>query len=161
MEKYDDDLFFEHKYPTIDIERGVDHIESFEAFEKYFSDDLMSENLLLGNYLSQLLERYHTNAYNISLEIGRSRSYVGKIANGRELNPSRDVLLAICVRIGATVGETQTLLKYSGKQPLYARRKRDAIIWYALKKKQSLVKLDIYLDEKGYKPLCKIIERKK
>lgn len=99
------------------------------------------------------------SANKASIEIGKTHSYVRKIVNGEELNPSRDVLLAICVRLGVTVEETQILLRYSGKQPLYARRKRDAIVWFALKKHQSLTKLNIYLDEHGYKPLSRIIEK--
>ena len=95
-----------------------------------------------------------------AIEIGKSHSYVRKIVSGEELNPSRDVLLAICVLLGTTVEEAQILLRYSGKQPLYARRKRDAIIWFALKKKQKLIDLNLYLDEHGYPSLCKIIERK-
>ena len=92
--------------------------------------------------------------------INKSHSYVRKIVNGQELNPSRDVLLAICVYIGATVEETQILLRYAGKSPLYARRKRDVIIWFAIKKHQKLYDLNVYLESKGYSSLSKIIERK-
>lgn len=159
MEMHDGNLFFKHKYPTLDIERALEWIGSFEEFEEYFSDDLMSENLLMGEYLYHLLDRYGMSPNKAALEIGKTHSYVRKIVNGQETNPSRDVLLAICVRIGATVEETQTLLRYSGKQPLYARRKRDAIVWYAIKKRRSLMDLNIYLDDHGYKPLSKLIVR--
>lgn len=158
---HDGNLFFRHKYPSIDIERAIERIESFEEFEKYFSDDLMAENLLMGDYLYRLLDRYGMSPNKAALEIGKTHSYVRKIVNGEELNPSRDVLLAICVRLGTTVDEAQILLRYSGKQPLYARRKRDAIVWYALKKHQSLMDLNLYLDAHGYKPLSKIIVRNK
>lgn len=159
MTVYDGKQFFEHRYPTIDVERMIEKIDSFEEFEAFFSNDLMDENLLMGRYLDDLLKKYGKKATGVSLDIGKSHSYVRKIVNGDELNPARDVLLAICVYIRATVEETQTLLKYSGKQPLYARRKRDAIIWYALKKHQSLDDLDDYLDEHGYKPLKKFIDK--
>ena len=161
MEMHDGNLFFKHKYPTLDIERALEWIDSFEKFEEYFSEELMSENLLMGEYLYHLLERYGMSPNKAALEIGKTHSYVRKIVNGQEINPSRDVLLAICVRIGATVEETQILLRYSGKQPLYARRKRDAIVWYALKKRQSLADLNIYLIDHGYKSLSKYIERNK
>ena len=160
MVMHDGNLFFKHKYPTLDIEYAVESFDSFEDFEKYFSDDLMDENLLLAEYLYHLLEKYNISPNKASLMIGKSHSYVGKIANGKETNPSRDVLLAICVCIGATIEETQILLRYAGKSPLYARRKRDVIIWFALKKKQNLHNLNIYLEDKGYLSLSKIIERK-
>ena len=161
MEMHDGNLFFQHKYPSIDIERAVDCIESFEEFENYFSEDLMDENLLMGDYLYRLLDRYGMSPNKAALEIGKTHSYVRKIVNGEELNPSRDVLLALCVRLGATVEETQILLRYSGKQPLYARRKRDAIVWYALKKHRTLMDLNLYLDARGYKSLSKLITRNK
>ena len=161
MELHDGNLFFRHKYPSIDIERALDRINSFEEFEQYYSDDLMSENLLMGEYLYRLLDRYGMSPNKAATEIGKTHSYVRKIVSGEETNPSRDVLLAICVRLGTTVEEAQILLRYSGKQPLYARRKRDAIVWYALKKHQSLMDLNLYLEAHGYKSLNKLIVRNK
>ena len=142
MDLHDGNKFFMHRYPSIDIERALEHIDTFEEFEKFFNDDLMDENLLMGDYLRRLLDRYDMNPTQAARWIGKSHSYVRKIVNGDELNPSRDVLLALCVLMGATVEETQILLRYSGKQPLYARRKRDAIIWFALKKRHGLKGLD-------------------
>ena len=159
MSLHDGNVFFQHKYPSI-IERAMEHMNSFEEFEAFYTDDLMGENLLMGAYLYRLLDRYDMSANKAALMIGKTHSYVRKIISGEELNPSRDVLLAICVLLGTNVEEAQILLRYSGKQPLYARRKRDAIIWFALKKHQKLDDLNIYLDAKGYPSLCKIIERK-
>lgn len=160
MELHDGNIFFQHKYPSISIERAIKNFNSFEEFENFYTDDLMDENLLLADYLYRLLDRYNISANKVALEIGKTHSYVRKITNGDQVNPSRDVLLAICVRIGATVEETQILLRYAGKSPLYARRKRDAIIWFALKKRQSLDALNIYLYNHNYPTLSKIITRK-
>lgn len=160
MKMHDGNLFYEHKYPSISIENAVERMQTFEEFERFFTDDLMDENLLLARYLYHLLDRYNVSANKAALKIGKTHSYVRKIVNGNELNPSRDVLLAICVYLGATVEETQILLRYAGKAPLYARRKRDVIIWFALKKHQNLDDLNIYLDNNGYQSLSKLIERK-
>lgn len=159
-EMHDGNLFFKHKYPTISIENAVERFNTFEEFEKFFTNDLMDENLLLADYLYHLLDRYNVSPNKAALEIGKSHSYVRKIVNGDELNPSRDVLLAICVYIGATVEETQILLRYAGKSPLYARRKRDVIVWFALRKKQSLRDLNDYLYDNDYPILSKLIEKK-
>lgn len=160
MDLHDGNMFFRHKYPSISIEHAIERFNTFEEFERFFTDDLMDENLLLANYLYRLLDKYGVSPNKAAIKIGKTHSYVRKIVSGNELNPSRDVLLAICVYIGATVEETQILLRYAGKSPLYARRKRDAVIWFALKKHQELEKLNIYLDQKGYAPLSKIIIRK-
>ena len=151
--------FFRHRYPTIQLERQIARLDSFEDFERFYSDDLIDSNRLMADYLYYLIDRYGSNPNKTALSIGKSHSYVRKLCSGEKIDPSRDVLLAICVYLQTTVDEAQILLKYAGKQPLYARRKRDAIIWYALKKHQSLHALNIYLDEKGYDSLCKIIER--
>lgn len=155
----DETDFFKHRYPTIHLEREIERLQSFEDFERFYTDDLINDNRLLADYLYTLIGLHKSNPDKTSLNIGKSHGYVGRICRGEKIDPSRDVLLAICVYLQASVEEAQTLLKYAGKQPLYAKRKRDAIIWYALKKQQSLHALNIYLDEKGYDSLCKIIER--
>lgn len=168
-EMHDGNMYFEHRYPSLRLVDAIESMNSYEEFERYFTKDLMDENLLLSRYLDHLLEQNNTNANRVSLAIGKDKSYVGKITTGKELNPSRDVLLAVCVVIGATVEETQILLRYSGKQPLYARRRRDAIVWFALKKrplrqrmdgKAYLEELNGYLVDHGYKSLSKIIVKK-
>ena len=57
-----------------------------------------------------------------------STGYLGLVINGKR-NATRDMLIRVAVAIGATVEETQYLLKYSGYNPQYVRNKRDAIIW--------------------------------
>jgi len=136
-EIHDGNLFFMHKHKTIDITKQIEVMNSFEEFDNYYTNELMDGNVLLQEYLSELLTRYDIKAEIVSLKIGYSHDYVRKIAMGERQNPRRDVLLGICTYIQATVEETQLLLRYAGQQPLYARRKRDAIIWFALQKKQN------------------------
>ena len=148
-------LFFKHKYASIDIKRAIENMDDFEDFEKFYTEELIDGNVLLKDYFGMLLKKYKTNARELFENTGYSEDYIRKIKNGGRDNPERDCLLAICVYLRATVEETQVLLRYAGEQPLYARRKRDAIIWYALKKKEGLVALDIHLDKYGYKMLTK------
>jgi len=166
QELHSGNRFFEHRFPSIQINHAIDTMNSFEDFERFYTNDLMDENLLLGRYLDHLLQLHELNPSKASRGIGKDDSYIGKIVNGSVLNPSRDVLLALCVLMGATVEETQILLRYSGKQPLYARRKRDAIVWFALKKRPArqnedghryLENLNSYLEDRGYDGLIKII----
>lgn len=152
--------FVKRNHTTSDLEILVHVIDTFEKFEKFLNQELMDEQLLLADYLAYLLSKYDVSANKAALAIGKSHSYVRKIINGKELNPSRDVLLALCIYLKTTFDECQTLLRYAGKAPLYARRKRDVIIWFAIRKNQSLDDLNIYLYDKGYPPLIKIIERK-
>lgn len=148
-------LFFKHKYASIDIKRAIESMDDFEDFEKFYTEELIDGNVLLKDYFGMLLKKYKTTARELYENTGYSEDYIRKIKNGGRDNPERDCLLAICVYLRATVEETQVLLRYAGEQPLYARRKRDAIIWYALKKKEGLVALDIHLDKYRYKMLTK------
>lgn len=148
-------IFFRQRFGTCDIMEKIKTIETFEEFEQYYDTDLIDGNDLLGAYLSKLLDDHNVRADTVSLKIGYSHDYVRKIAVGERKDPRRDVLLAICSYIKATVEETQLLLRYAGHQPLYARRRRDAIIWYALANEQDFYKLNDYLHEKGYATLLK------
>ena len=152
---HDGDLFFQYRYGTMDFARHIESMATFEEFEAFYTYDLMDGNNLLAEYLTALLDRYNAKAEVVSMEIGYSHDYVRKIAKGDRKDPRRDVLLAICTYINATVDETQILLRYAGQQPLYARRKRDAIIWFALKNEQDFEKLNLFLEERKYIPLWK------
>jgi len=147
--------FFKHKYMTMDIERSIMYIDTFQDFERMYTDELIDGNILLGDYLDKLLKNYKVTARELAEVTGYNYDYFRKVLRGTRDNPERDFLLAICVYIRATVEETQTLLRYAGQQPLYARRKRDALIWYALMKKHGLTALDIFLTERNYPALKK------
>lgn len=152
---HDGNIFFLYEYGTIDIAQQIKSMKTFEQFEEFFTNELMDGNILLQEYLSELLTRYSAKAEEVSIKIGYSHDYVRKIAVGDRKDPGRDVLLAICTYIHATVEETQLLLRYAGQQPLYARRKRDAIIWFALERKQDFEELNKFLLDREYKPLWK------
>lgn len=148
-------LFFKHKYASIDIMETLKNTNSFEEFEKFYTDELIDGNVLLGTYLTALMERYKTTSKELEEPTGYHYSYFQKVKKGQKNNPGRDFLLAICVYMRVTVEEAQVLLQYAGEPPLYARNRRDALIWYALWKKQGLVALNTYLADRGFPLLRK------
>ena len=148
-------LFFKHQYTSLNIEHAIERIDSFKEFEEFYTDELIDGNELLKEYFGMLLKKYKVSARELEEFTGYSEDYIRRIKNGGRDNPERDCLLAICAHMRATVEETQVLLRYAGEQPLYARRKRDAIIWYGLKKKEGIVALNGYLDDNNYKSLTK------
>ena len=148
-------MFFKHKYPTISIEHMIDSINSFEEFEKIFSDEILNEDIQVKNCIEKLLINHEANAATISKKAGLAIGYVGLLQNGNKTNPSRDTLLKICIACEATVDETQELLKVAGCQPLYVRRKRDVIIWFGLRKGLDVEKIDDELYAHNLKTLNK------
>jgi len=147
--------FYINNKMTPTLEQLIESIDTFEEFETKFSEEFLDEDARVGNYLVQLLDKYEKDAATISVAAGLNRSYVGNIVNRKKNNPGRDVLIAICLSIGTTVEEVQYLLKYAGHAPLYVRRKRDVIIWFAFMKHMSVMDVDQILYARGYKTFFK------
>lgn len=149
------DYFYINNHMTVPLEHFLKSCETYEDFEKRFSDELLNEDGRIGMYLSSLLNKYDQKASVVSFDAHLNPSYVGNIMNGKKNNPSRDALICICFALGASEEELQYLLKYAGHAPLYVRRKRDVIIWFGIKKKESLEMVNDNLIERGLKPLYK------
>lgn len=66
-----------------------------------------------------------------------SEVYLHQVFSGRR-NPSRDRLLCLCIGLGATLEETQDLLKRASYAQLYPKSKRDAVIIHGLLHKKEL-----------------------
>ena len=149
------DYFYINNHMTVPLEHFLKSCETYEDFEKRFSDELLNEDGRIGMYLSSLLNKYDQKASVVSFDAHLNPSYVGNIMNGKKNNPSRDALICICFALGADEEELQYLLKYAGHAPLYVRRKRDVIIWFGIKKKESIEMVNDNLIERGLKPLYK------
>ena len=87
---------------------------------------------------------------------GISRTYLYKIIPSQETppksaknNPSRNMLLAIALALKFSLNETQNLLTCAGKTALQPKNDFDAAIIFALKKKYSVIKTNILLDEEN------------
>ena len=150
-----DEIFYRNKYETISLEHYIKHCNSFEEFEKHWSDEMLNEDIRVGYYLDSLLVKYDKRAAAVSKDAGLAFAYVGNIINGKKNNPSRNVLISICFAIGTSFEEAQYLLKYAGHAPLYVRRKRDVVIWFGLMKHQSLQTVNDLLVERGMQPLIR------
>ena len=138
---------------TLQMEDMIGSCSTYDEFEKQFSDEMLKEDCRIGIYLMQLLEKYDKKAYKVSEEAYLATAYVGNVINGKLKNPTRDALIRICLVIGASVEETQYLLKYAGFSPLYVRRKRDVIIWFGLMKGEDLDTVNENILQRGLNPL--------
>ena len=81
--------------------------------------------------LTRLFEKRGITKSALAKQSGMSEIYVHQIFAGRR-NPSRSRLICLCFGLGATLDETQELLRLAGLAPLYPRIRRDAIIIYGL-----------------------------
>lgn len=149
------DTFYRSNKMTAPLEYYIQDCENFEEFERKFSDELLNDNRQVGYYLDQLLTKYGKKISVVSKDAHQAMGYLGNIINGKKNNPSRNSLICFCFTLGATVEETQYLLKYAGKAPLYVRRKRDVIIWFGLMKNEDLDTVNMNLLDRNLEPLYK------
>lgn len=113
-------------------------LKSSRNIEDYLKDN-ESEfiDFNLSEYLEKLLKEKNLKKAEVIEASGLAREYAYQIFSGKKM-PSRKKLLQICIGMKLTVEETQTLLKYTGFNPLYPRVKFDGAILYVLEKKMTL-----------------------
>lgn len=92
----------------------------------------------VSELLNCLFEKRNISKAALAKQAGMSEIYLHQIFAGRR-NPSRNRLLCLCYGLQASIEETQELLKLCGVAQLYPKQKRDAIIYYGLLHKLSLV----------------------
>lgn len=91
--------------------------------------------------LNQLFKKCGLSKAALAKRSGMSDIYLHQIFSGRR-NPSRSRLLCLCIGLGASLEETQELLKLCGLAQLYPKLRRDAIVIYGLTHRLSLFSIN-------------------
>lgn len=91
--------------------------------------------------LNQLFKKCGLSKAALAKRSGMSDIYLHQIFSGRR-NPSRSRLLCLCIGLGASLEETQELLKLCGLAQFYPKLRRDAIIIYGLTHRLSLFSIN-------------------
>lgn len=106
----------------------------------------------VSGLLSAMLERRQISKAKLARRSGMSEIYLHQIFAGRR-NPTRSRLICLCYGLGATLEETQELLRLGGMAQLYPRTRRDAILIYGLTHRVSVFEINDRLFEEGEEPL--------
>lgn len=114
---------------TDDLQKELMGSNSLNEFLSANSDEFNSGGV--QRLLARLFEKRGITKSALAKQSGMSEIYVHQIFAGRR-NPSRSRLICLCFGLGATLDETQELLRLAGLAPLYPRIRRDAIIIYGL-----------------------------
>lgn len=117
-----------------------------EQFIKDNEDDMQIPSFC--EYITQLCRKLGEVPEHIIKRANIERSYGHQIFRGTR-NPSRDTVLQLAFGFGAGVEQTQELLKYAGKNSLYPRVKRDAVLIYCLRDHFTIVETQRVLHEMG------------
>lgn len=104
---------------------------------------------ILSDYLQQLLVDKGLVQSKVINESGVQYTYGYQIFTGSRANPDRNILLQILFAMGCTLQEANRALQAAGKNELYCKDRRDAIIIFCLDRKYSLQEADQALFDFG------------
>ena len=114
-----------------------------ELMEAANLDQFLSENQenfqngSVSDLLNRLFQKRTLSKAVLAKRSGMSEVYLHQVFAGRR-KPSRSRLLCLCFGLGATLEETQELLKQSGFAQLNPKNRRDAIIFYGIQHRMDL-----------------------
>ena len=113
-----------------------DDIDSYIKENRfYFSDRSISA------LLNTLYDKKDISKASLARKAGMSEVYLHQVFSGRR-KPSRDKLLCLCVGLGATLDETQRLLRQAALAEIYPKNKRDAIIGFGITHQMELSEIN-------------------
>ncbi len=135
---------------TDELRHEIKGATDIEDYLKNNRENLIHYNLT--RHLNRLLSQKGISKAEVVRGSLLSKAYVYQIFSG-ERTPSRDKLIAIAFGLQLSEKETQDLLKISGKQELYAREERDAIILFSIQRNQSIFEVNDLLFEHAFNTL--------
>lgn len=119
-------------------------MKSTQKLQNYLHDTRSMEEILpeipdlsLSNYLDYLLRKYATSKSEVLKKTTLQRNYGYQIMNGTK-EGGRDKILQIALALKVSLEECNHLLDLSNNGNLYAKRKRDALLIYAINKHLSV-----------------------
>lgn len=107
----------------------------------------------LATYLNGLLHSHGLTVQDVIVGCNLDRSYGYQLFNGTR-KPIRDFLLRLAFLLRLPEDEAQRLLKIAGRQPLYARNRRDAAVLYGLTHGLTADETDAMLHKLGEEALA-------
>ena len=107
----------------------------------------------LTAYLNGLLQEHHLTVQDIVVHCNLDRSYGYQLFNGTR-KPTRNFLLRLALLLKLEETVAQRLLNLAGRQPLYARTRRDAAILYSLSHGLTMEEAETLLADLGEEGLA-------
>ena len=114
---------------TDDLRQELMHSPNLDEFLSDNRENFSNESV--PEVLNRILQSKNISKSVLAKQSGISEVYLHQIFAGKR-NPSRNRLLCLCYGLGASIEETQELLKLCGVAQLYSASRRDAIIIYGL-----------------------------
>lgn len=113
-------------------------------------DQLLSSSI--RDYFTGLLKAHGLHAHEAVRGAELDKDFGRQLLIGERMG-RRDYYIQLAFGMKLSVEEAQSMLSYLGIGPLYALRKRDAAVMYALKEGYSLMDAQLLLDQHNLTPL--------
>lgn len=107
----------------------------------------------LAAYLNGLLQEHRLTVQDVVVRCNLDRSYGYQLFNGTR-KPTRNFLLRLALLLHLEETGAQRLLKLAGRQPLYARNRRDAAVLYGLSHGLTMEETETLLADLGEEGLA-------
>ena len=105
-------------------------------------------NTTVADYLYNMFDEKCLKKSRIFEKAEINETYGYQILSGKK-NPSRNVILSICIGASFTLNETQAALQTGNHPGLSPKNKRDSIIIYCINNHKSVIDTNFMLYEKG------------
>lgn len=124
---------------TDDLKQELMDTPNLDEFLSENSENFNSDTA--AELLNRLLAEKNISKAALAKQSGLSEVYLHQIFAGKR-NPSRNRLICLAYGIGATLDETNELLKLCGVAQLYSANRRDAIIIFGIVHGVSLFEIN-------------------
>ena len=132
---------------TEELKNELKSIQTSENFIRWL-DSNKREALNFCDYFREIWDKNNVKISRLEKEVAVSRSYIYAVRNG-DKNPEKDIVLKLAIGIGATVEETNRVLKLSGNTELYPKIEEDAIIEFGIRQHWSGYQIEELLKKRG------------
>jgi len=102
-----------------------------------------------GLYLSNLITISGAKKSQVVAKLDINTGYAYEILRQEKL-PDRDKMLQFAFALNMNIDESQKMLKKCGYANLYVKNPRDAIVYYCITRRQSLIDANIMLSKQGH-----------
>lgn len=132
---------------TEELENDLKEINSSEKLEEWM-DSNKGERILFCDYFKELCKEKGITPGSLVGKIAISKAYIYAVAKGDKI-PSKKAVIMISLGMGATVEETNRLLKLSGNKELYPRLEEDSVIAFGIQNQWTVYQIEELLEKRG------------
>lgn len=133
------------KKSTVEIENDISSMTSITELEEYIRREGIGK-LNFGDRLLELCAKYGMKPGELQKSVDISKSLFYAVLSG-ERNPSKETVIKIALTLGASLEETNELLKLAKHKELYPKLKEDAIIIFGIRNKKDIYEIDELLEK--------------